>query len=213
MKLVSAGNQQVRHPLFDASGTIITGGTAQLLLAQSQARSLLTIQNISAGLLTVEFGSARATASLTSGAVSSCAVTNVGFNFSKAPVVRFLGGGFAGNSSYLGLNQPNGAAPNSMSGLSGRPAQGRAVMTGSPGNLALASITIDDGGAGYAIAPYVFLFNDDLDPYGVALPSATVGIQLQPEGSLTFESTACTTDAVSIWGATTGQAFVAKWMD
>lgn len=203
MKLFNSPNQQVRHPLFDASGTITTGGAAQLLLAQSAARSYLLIENLSAGPLWLEFGCARATATLSSGAVASCAITNVGFGFTKAPVVQFLGGGNAGNSSYLGLNQPNGDAPQ-------LPALGHAVLVAN----AVSSIVIDQPGTGYVKAPYVFMFNNDLDPYGVAVPATNSGLLLQANGgSFVMESTTCTTDAVAIFGATTGQQFACKWMD
>jgi hypothetical protein len=213
MKLTSAGNQSVRHPMFCADGTITTGGTPQLVLARSQARSYLLIENKSTGNLLVEIGSARAHATLTSGAITSITVDNAGFGFTYPPVIRFDGGGNAGNSLYLGLNQPNGEAPNSML-TAGRIATAHAVMSGSAGNLSVASFTIDDPGAGYVIAPYCYVVNSGLDPFGVATPTATVGILLEPGGgAFCMEGTVCTTDAVSIYGATTGQAFVTRWMD
>jgi hypothetical protein len=213
VKAAPAGSQQVQHYLYDSSGTITTGGTAQLVLARSVSRSFLKLQNISAEPLWFEFGSARATATITNGTVTSCTVTNSGFNFTKPPVVRFWGGGpgFGGgaaiNSSYLGLNQPQGTAPS-------RVALGHAVMSGSAGNLSLASITIDDPGAGYVIAPFVMIFNSDLDPYGVATPSATVGVLLAASSPpLLFNGTCCPTDPISVYGATSGQQFTCKWMD
>jgi hypothetical protein len=219
MKLVGSGGQQARHFLYDASDAIDVGGTAQLLLAERISCSHLLIQNLSAGPLYLEFGSARATATLTSGAVSSCTVTNAGFNFTIAPRIEFMGGGndFGGggvagmgaNRTYLGLNQPNGSSPS-------RPAKGRAVMTGSAGNLSLSSITIDDGGANYAIAPYVFIFNDRNDPYGCAVPAANIeGSILLPAQSapLIYNGSVCPTDPIAIIGATTGQAFTCRWMD
>ena len=203
MKLVGAGGQQVRHPLFDASGTIAAGGTAQLVLPQAQARSKLILGNNSAGPMFLEFGSARATATITNGVVTSVAITNGGFKFTKPPIVRFLGGGTINNSSYLGLGQPNGASPSNV-------ATGRAILTGD----AVSSIVVDNGGAGYVIAPYVFIENSDLDPYGCAKPALNVGILLPAQGApLVFNGTALTTDAVAIFGASTGQAFVCKWMD
>ena len=218
--LVGSTGQNKRYFLFDASGTITTGGTPQLVLPQHQSRSYLFIQNNAAsGSLFVELGSARGTASITNGVVTGVTITNAGFNFSKPPIVRFWGGGNAGNTSYLGLNQPGGEAPNS-SLTKGAPAYGQAVMTGSAPNLSVASVTLIEGpggtapgGAGYVIAPFVQFINSDLDPYGVAIPSATVGIQLLPNGgSVTWESTLCPTDPVSIYGATTGQNFSCKWM-
>jgi hypothetical protein len=215
MKLVSAGNQQVRHPLYDASGTITSGGTAQLILAQSQSRSFLMFQNLSAHSLYFEFGSARATCSLTSGAVSSVSVTNAGFNFSKPPVVRFMGGGGPGGSlygsnpvtPYLGLNQPGGLSPSDV-------ATAHCVMTGSAPNMSVSSIVVDHGGSGYLIAPYVFIFNSDLDPYGCAVPSATSGMLLTTgSAAVIFNGTCCTTDPIAVYGATTSDAFICKWMD
>lgn len=203
MKLVSAGLQQVRHPLYDASGTITTGGTPQLVLAQSQARSFLLLGNNSAGDLLFEIGSARATSTISNGAVTGFTITNAGFGFTVPPVVRLLGGGNAGNSSFLGLNQPNGAAPSNV-------ATAVAVLTGG----AVSGFTITNPGSGYVKAPYVFIFNSDLDPYGAAVPSATTGILIK-SGSppVIFNGTCCPTDPVAVFGATTGAAFTCKWMD
>ena len=218
MKLIGADQQQRRHVLYDASSTITAGGTPQLVLAQSQSRSFLKLQNLSNGPLWFEFGSARATCALTSGVVTSVTITNAGFNFSKPPVVRFLGGGTGGsgsgslygdssNTSYLGLNQPNGLTPSNY-------AVGHAVMTGSVPNQSVASITIDNGGTYYQIAPYVFIFNSDLDPYGCAVPSANVGMMLAAQSPpYILNGTCCTTDPIAVFGATTGQSYLCKWMD
>lgn len=224
--LVGASNQQKRFPLFCADGVLTTGGVPQLILPQVPSRSLLKLQNLSAGSLYFEFGSARAAAAITTetgtpyGYVSSITVTNAGFNFTKPPVVYFFGGGQAGNGSYLGLNQPGGAAPDSTLRVSDSTypihphvAKAHCVMTGTAPNLSVSSIVIDDPGMGYVCAPNVFLYNSDLDPYGAALPSATVGMIL-PTGSLPFvlNGTSCHTDAISVFGATTGQAFLCRWM-
>ena len=212
MKLVGSGEQSKFHPLYDASGTITTGGTSQLVLPQVPSRSVLIIQNnSSSGSLWFEFGSARAKATITSGAVSAITVTNGGKGFTYPPVVRFAGGGYAGNTAYLGLNQPGGEGPNS-SIVSGRPAKAHAVLTGG----VVTSIVIDDPGAGYVIAPYVYIFNSDLDPYGGADPfysSTTTGIQIAASGgSLYINGTACPTDSIYVYGATTGQQYIVKWM-
>jgi hypothetical protein len=208
VKLLNASNQQVRHFLYDASGAITTGGTAQLVLARSMARSLLYLQNTSIGSLWFEFDGPRAHATLTNGVVTGVSIDNAGFNMTKPPVVRFLGGGYpqwqAGgiNTSYLGLNQPNGPSPS-------HPATGHATLaTG-----AVSSITVDDGGANYAIAPYVQLITDDLDPYGCAVPAQGSGWQLASGESLLFDKSAVPTEAVGVFGATTGQKFICKWMD
>lgn len=204
MKLVGSGEQQVAHYLYDASGTL-AGSGAQLLLPRSPSRSLLLIQNISAHVMNLEFGAGRATATLTSGKVTSVAVTNAGFGFTKPPIVQFLGGGNPGNSSYIGLGLAGGMAPQ-------KPAIGRAVLTGAAGSATISSIVVDDGGAGYITAPFVFLRNSDLDPNGCTVPSATVGILLAASGGqLLLNGTACPTDPIGIIG-TSGDAFVCKWM-
>jgi hypothetical protein len=61
MQLVGSGNQAKRHPLFTADGSVTTGGTPQLILPETPSRSFLMLQNVSAGPLWFEFGSARAT--------------------------------------------------------------------------------------------------------------------------------------------------------
>lgn len=209
MKHVSAANQQERHFLYAADGSITTGGTPQLVLARSMARCFFYFKNTSNGPLTLETDGPRATATLTSGVVTSIAITNAGFNMTKPPLVRFLGGGLAPagynqapNSSYLGLNQPNGPAPSHI-------AAGLAVLSGN----AVASVTITDGGSGYKIAPYVQLITSDLDPYGCAVPSATVGIQVAAGDTIQWDNSAVPTEAISVFGATTGQTFTARWMD
>jgi hypothetical protein len=207
--------QQRRFPLHYADGTITTGGTPQLVLPQHQSRSYLLIQNLSAGSLWFEFGSARATCTISGGAVNSVTVTNSGFNFTDPPVVRFFGGGNAGNSSYLGLNQPGGEAPNS-SLTTGSPAFAQATLSGGSVNainLIEGPTGGPKGGAGYVIAPNVFLFDSDLDPYGCATPSATSGLLLTSGSApYIFNSLNCPTDSVAVYGATTAQAFVCRWM-
>lgn len=207
MKLVGSANQGAPHPLYDASGSIAVASTPQLILGQSVSRSSLLLQNTSAETLTFELGSARATATITNGAVTAITVTNAGFGFSKPPIVRFLGGGLqVNNSSFVGLSQPNGPAPSNF-------AVAHCVMAGTAPNQTVASITIDNPGSGYVIAPYVFIYNSPLDPNGCAAPSATGGIVLSTNGSMLWNGTACPTDAVAVFGGTLGQTFTAKWMD
>ena len=214
MKLVGAGQQGIHHYIYDVSSTVTVGGTAQLVMAQATSRSFLYLQNNSLGPLWLEFGSARARCTISAGAVNAVTIGNAGFNFTNPPVVRFFGGGgFAGTGStpavgapFLGGNLPGYNSPSN-------PARGHAVMTGAAPNLSVASIAIDNPGSGYLCAPYVFIFNSDLDPYGCALPASNVGIQLTSGQPLMFNGTCCPTDAISIWGASTGQAFTAKFMD
>jgi hypothetical protein len=74
------------------------------------------------------------------------------------------------------------------------------------------SIVIDDPGLNYVKAPYVFLRSSDQDPWGAASPSATNGVLLSPNGgSIFFNGTVMTTDAISIFGATTGQQYTCKY--
>ena len=209
MKFQNVGDQAGRHFLYDASGTLTLGGTPQLVLPEQPSRSYLFFQNISTDLLRVEFGSARATCGLTSGAVTSVTVTNAGFNFTRPPVIRFEGGGGLLNGQYVGVAAPNGPSPS-------RPAKAHAVLTGgaSGGGSYVSSIVIDDPGAGYVIAPFVAIFNSDLDPYGVAAPSATSGMILAGSGAapIVFNGFTCPTNSIAVYGATTGDAFTCKFM-
>lgn len=184
-------------------------GSAQLVLARAVSRSYLRLQNISTHAMAVEIGFGRAHCALTNGAVSSVTIDNGGFNYTNPPLVRFLGGGFNGNSSNLGLNQPNWPGPNSAGGLKGRPAQGHAVLTAG----AISSVVIDDPGQGYAIAPFVQFIPSALDPYGCALPAVgSAGFQLAAGASLSFEATTCPTDSVAVIG-TMGDVLICRWLD
>lgn len=202
MHLVGSRGQFVRDHMFDASGTVTLGGTAQLVLPERLQNSSLYLENLSSGNLFFELGGARATATITSGVVTSIAVTNAGFGYTIAPKVIFLGGGDTNkNPTYLCPGLPGNACPGTV-------AVGQAVLSGG----AVASITILNGGKNYVQAPMVFLQNSMEDPYGCASPSATNGILLAPSGgAVTFNGTVCTTDAIAVYGATTGQAFTCKY--
>lgn len=200
-------NQLVRDLTFDASGTIATGGTAQLVLPERKSTTMLLIQNISSGNLLFEFGSARGTAVLTGSKVSSITVANAGFNFTKAPSVELLGGGRPGNTAEVTpAGMPGWDAPT-------HPARATAVLTSATplAGSKIASFTIDDGGTGYFAAPYVFIKNSPLDYSGAAQPSATSGILLYPGGDLCINDVTNPTDSIAVYGATTGQAFTVKW--
>jgi hypothetical protein len=225
VKLVGAGNQQARHFLLDASGTITSGANPQLLLPEHLSRSLLMFTNNSANTMYLEFGGARATASLTNGAIANTSITNAGFGFSKPPLVRFMGGG-----APQGLTGPSGGTPGVSTqfgpnvGFVGSTvpfpewpsppnvATGIAVMTGSAPNLSVASIQISNPGSGYLYAPFVWLINSDLDPNGAAIASATSGFAIPAGGSLTFNGTCCPTSAVSLFCATSTSVFTCKYM-
>lgn len=207
--------QQRRDLTYDASGSITAGGTAQLLLPEAKSRGYLFIQNISDTAMNVEFGSARATCTISNGKVSTITVTNAGFGFTFAPTVTFIGGGIYGQngiygtniSQFVGVGGPGYPAPN-------KPATAHCVMSGSAGALTVSSIVIDDAGAGYVAAPYVLITNHLADPNGCAVPSTTSGRLLAASGgSLEFNGTNCPTDPIAVYCATTGKAFVCKYMD
>jgi hypothetical protein len=217
MILPGARGQQNRDLMFDASGTIASGGTAQLLLPEVKSRSLLFIQNIdSAHDLVVEFGGARATATLTNGVVTSVSVTNAGFGYTFPPEVEFLGGGNSGNPPWLGAGLPGYPAPGDPAYVAARyfdlsgqkAAKGHATLSGG----AVSAIVIEDGGKGYSVAPFVRITNALQDPVGAAIPSATSGILLAHGQSLYFNGPACPTDQISIFGATTSTPFTVKWI-
>src|ERR1700761_2410012 len=73
--------QQVKDRLYDASGSITTGGTSQLILPERVSTTHLFLQNISDTDMYFQFGSATAKCAITSGAVSSVTVLNGGFGF------------------------------------------------------------------------------------------------------------------------------------
>lgn len=207
--LTGVRGQYFRDRLYDASGTITNGGTPQLVLPMSHSRSSLIIENISDTNMIFEFGSARATATLTSGTVTSCAVTNSGFGFSVAPNVIFYGGAYSNinqiTPTYSVAGLPEFPSPSST-------AKARCVMTGSAPNMSVSSIVIDNPGSRYAYPPYVFLSNNRDDFYGCATPSATSGILLLASGgSYTANGTVCITDQVSVFCSSTGKAFTCKF--
>ena len=214
MKLVGSAEQSVRHYTYDASGTITSGSAPQLLLPQHQSRSMLLITNNSANTMYLDIGSARATCTLSGTVVNSAfTITNAGFGYTHAPLVRFLGGGYpntshgsakghAGfNTAYVGASGPNFPSPP-------HPAVAYAVLTGG----AVTSIVLTDPGANYVVAPMLVMFNSDLDPIGAAIASPTSGYELSAGGSLMFNGTCCPTDPISIFCATPTSAFTCKFM-
>jgi hypothetical protein len=203
MHLVGARGQQLRDFMYDASGTITTGGTAQLILPEHNFRTAVWLQNISDTAMYVEFGGARAHATLTSGVVTSLTIDNAGFGYTVPPDVIFYGGGdLTKNPNYLCPGLPGNVCPSTL-------AQAHAVLAAG----AVSSFVIDNGGKNYVKAPYVFLRSSQQDPYGVAIPSATSGFELPANGTtpLMFDKTVCVTDAIAIFCASTGKAFTCKY--
>lgn len=201
--------QTYHDRLFDASGTITSGGTAQLVLPEAKMRSSLIIENISDTDMLIEIGAARATATISSGAVNAVSVSNAGMGYSLAPTVKFIGGAYPGGittSLTLALpGDPSWPSPQHV-------ARAHCVMTGTAPNMTIASIAIDDAGSGYQYPPYVLLTNNILDPFGAAVPSAAVGILLKAAGgSYTSNGTFCTTDQISIFCASSSKAFTCKY--
>ena len=200
-RVVGFTEQQNLTPVYRADGTVAAGGTAQLILPRAAPRSSIIIQNTSTSdTITLEFGCARATATVTNGKVTAITVTNAGFGFTYAPSVHFLGGGNMYNGRDLGLGYPNQLAPSNF-------ATAHCVLS----NGSISSIVIDNPGAGYDCAPYVLLLNDPNDNYGAAAPSATSGFKLNPGQWLQQDSSIVHTDAVAVYGATTGDSWFCQY--
>ena len=213
MKLINAGGQFRRDFTYPADGTIASGSAPQLVLPEHPSRSSLFFMNTSTATFYYRFGGAQATCTISSGVVQAPSITNAGFNYSRTPKVHFYGGGtipqsgtIPANSSYIGAGGPNFPAPVN-------PAKGHAVMTGSAPNMSVASITLETGGSGYAIAPMVFIENDVLDPNGAFDPSAGggAGFILYPGQSVYLAHSAVTTDALAIFCGTESAAFACFW--
>lgn len=203
MQLPGSRGQQIRDFMYDASGTTGTGAT--LILPEQPNRTALFLQNISATAMYIEIGGARATATLTSGSVTSIAMTNTGFGYTIPPRVKFFGGGnLAANPTYIGPGLPGLVGPSTS-------ASGHALLTAG----AVSSIVIDNGGANYKEAPYVFLQSSEQDPYGAATPSTTSGFELYANTLpliFGFQNTVCPTDAISVYAASSNLNFTCKYM-
>lgn len=206
--------------LYDSPTGIIASGTApQLVLPETSSRASFLFQNTSAAGMWLGLGSARASATISGGVVNAVTVVNAGFNFSRAPLVRFYGGGIQpqggviqANASYVSGTAYGFPSPS-------HPALAHCVMTGSAPNMSVASIAIDDGGAGYVIAPYVLLTNSELDPNGCFDPSA---VQNAVKGSGFYvpaydywpkhTALSLTTDPVAVFCATVNSTFAIMWL-
>ena len=201
--LVGMRGQYEHDAAFDASGTITTGSTAQLILPKQLRRSMLYVQNISATAMYIDFGGARAHATMSGGAVTSVTVDNGGFGYTLPPLVKFFGGGdLTKNPSYLSPGLPGEVGPNTL------PTAHALLTTG-----AVSSVVMDSPGANYIKTPYVYLLSAENDPFGAVTPSATVGTLLAANGgSILFNGTSTPTDAVSVFCTATSAAFTCKWM-
>jgi hypothetical protein len=207
MKLVSAGEQQTQTILFDA--TLTLNGSAQLVLPRRMSCSSLILQNLGTHAMAVEIGSARATATLTSGVVTGFTITNAGFGFTAPPIIDLLGGGYGGNTAWSPVGLYGYPSPHGGLNSGGVKASVRANLTAG----ALSSITINNGGNGYQAAPFVWIRNSDLDPSGAPLPIVgSGGFQLAAgTGPLAWNGTTAPTESVSVIG-TSGDVLLAKWM-
>ena len=201
MQLMGSANQSAFHQIYDASGTL-AANTPILALPIATSRSFLMIENTGSSTIYADFGGARATAVMTgtgpNQSVASVTVTNAGQGYTYPPRVLFMGGGAQTgefqNSSYLGVGLPQEVSPT-------RPARATAVLSSG----SIASITVDDPGAKYACAPYVWLVNNPNDPNGVATVTGTGGtgaISIPAGGTLVFNGTVCPTCQIVMASAT-----------
>jgi hypothetical protein len=195
--------------VLDFSGSIVAGGTAQLLLPQQPGRDYLSITNTSAtDSLYVSIGPAKATATLTGTAVTAVTVNNGGIGYTVAPQVIFLGGVRAGDYSL---------APGSTDKIlgvqtAGFPAQAAATIAAG----AVSAVTVNNGGSGYLVVPTVYLVN----PWpvlggGAYAPAATAsttgqGIVIPANTTFTISGMTVPASAIAINGFTTGDTFHVK---
>ena len=215
MQLVGSRGQSVFDHAYRLDGKITTGGTSQLISPIPFSRSHYLFQNSSANAMWLEFGSARAVCTISNGAVNAITVVNGGFGFTSPPRVKFEGGALYSPQIAVG---PSGAGlagyaspSNAPNNAAGRPATAHAVLTGG----VVTSIVIDDGGAGYAFAPFMQIQNADSDRYGCADPyygSANSGLYMGPGAEYYVNGTTCDTEQISVWCATTGSTYFFRWM-
>ena len=214
----STAGQQAAHYLYDNSGVTVQG--TKLVVPQHKSRAHFIFQNLSAtATMYLEFGSARATCTVSGGKVTGTTITNGGFGFTRAPKVHFLGAGYGGNTASVPVGQPGFpdpgdagyAAPHQNNVSSQIRAEGTAVLTGG----VVTSIAISNPGSGYgSVPPFIFMSTDPLDANGCADPfynSTLSGLLLTPGGNYFLNGTFCTTDPISVYCASSGQAYTYKW--
>lgn len=210
MYLLNAAYQSATHRSYRADGAL-SSTAPKLILPQAISRAFLSIVNIGAAVLWVDHGCARATATISGGAVTGFNILNAGFGFTRPPIVELKGGGgfptALAASAWDGRGQidqwPTPAGVNLLvtPPVYSRPAKARAVLTSG----AVTSFIIDDPGAGYTNIPEVFMANDPNDPFGCADPSLNSGSGLSlpaTTGTYSLKDTFCHTDAVAVYAAT-----------
>ena len=203
MRFPGVAGQSGPHPFHYADGAIASATNPQLMLAASVSRSVLMISNLSAAPMYWDIGVARATATITNGVVTGVTVTNGGFGFTYPPTVVFLGGGIADGTGALANNQPGGATPQNQ-------AQGLANLSGG----SVVSVTINNPGAKYTVAPYVLFVNDARDPFGCVSASQTSGFLLPAGGPpLILNGVGLSTDPISVFCPLVGANYAIRWMD
>lgn len=211
MRLVgSKGQLGTRDLTFRADGTTSSDVAKPKLIVPEQAgRAFMLFQNISVQPMYVEFGSARATATLSGTGIASCTVANGGFGFTRPPLIEFLGGGYAQgmasgpNTAFVPYGDPFFPSPD-------LPARARCVLTAG----VVTSIVVDDPGTGYIAAPYVRITNDPLDLVGCADPSLNsgTGLLLYP-GQNTYDAhVSVPTEQMAVFCATASQAYFCKYL-
>lgn len=211
MKLNGAQGQVGPHFYYDASGAVISSTVPQLILPRPHSRSMFIVANLSPTFpMYLEFGSARAVATISGGVVTAITLTNPGFGFSLPPVVQLRGGKTTAAPSSVVSADPNSGAPPHT-------ATAHCVMSGSVPNQVVASIVVDYGGSGYVTPPYVLIMNPQDDPYGCADPSygGFSGVPLAPNGGNYYvNGTSCSTDQMALYCPGGAAAkFTCKWMD
>jgi hypothetical protein len=215
MYLIGARGQYAPDLSYRLDGAV-NGLASQLVTPIPYTRSSYVFQNTSASTLWLEFGSARAVATVVGGIVTAVAVTNGGKGFLAPPLVTFLGGeGYSPlvGTGPSGASLPGYAAPSFPGGQGpARPAMAHGVLTAG----VLTSIVIDDPGQGYNSAPWVSIINDPSDRYGGADPffgGVTSGMQIGAGGgSFYVNGTVCDVEQIYVYGATAGASYFFRWM-
>ena len=172
------------------TGTIASGGTAQLVLKQQPRRMTLEISNNHASaLLTAAIGPAIGHATISNGAVTGITVDNGGLGYTLAPQIVLLGGLIDGDYA----NAPS------------HPATAHTTLSSG----VVQTPTIDDGGAGYVVAPLVYFMNPlPALGGGAYTPSATVGIPIAAGTTYQMANGLLVPgSAIALFGGTTGQAY------